>query len=228
MRTVGLSRLAQRIAELRRDTSGVSILELALVLPVLLTLGMYGTELAYMATVNMEVSQIASSIADNASRLGQTDNSSVTPTVTEAQIDSVMDGAIQQGTTFDVEGNGRIILSSLERDPLTGAQFIHWQRCRGELAKSSAYGPAGFGLVSGTLAGLGKATSRITANAGSAVMYAEVYYRYEGLFGTMFVGNVEMKHEAAFMIRDDRNLLQSTNGTLTAGVTGSGSQSSCS
>ena len=203
------------LRKLRRDTRGISLVELALAMPILLSLGLYGTELAYMTVVNMEVSQIATSVADNASRLGQTDNSSVTPTVTETQIDSVMSGALVEGDSFDFESNGRIILSSLEQDSSTGEQYIHWQRCRGDLAVSSAYGSAGT-----TLSGMGPSAHRITASSGSAVMFVEVYYKYAPLFGTMFMGDTTFHREAAFIVRDDRN--------LTPGVTGTGGSSSCS
>ena len=66
------------------------MIEFALVLPLFLLLGLFGTEMAHMTTVNMQVSQLATSLADNASRLGQTDNSAVTPTISEVDIDSVM------------------------------------------------------------------------------------------------------------------------------------------
>lgn len=201
------------------DKIGNATIELALILPILITLGMYGTELAYMSMVNMEVSQLAMSVADNASRLGQTDNSSVTPTVSEREIDSVMDGALVQGSSIGIETKGRIILSSLERQSSTGRQYIHWQRCRGDLGRTSAYGDAGTGLTGG-FQGMGASGRLITANNNSAVMYAEVYYRYEGLFGDLFVSDVLFKQEAAFQIRDDRN--------LTPGVTGTGGKSSCS
>jgi Flp pilus assembly pilin Flp len=204
-------RLSQR---LRKDKSGAALIEFAVALPVLITLGMYGTELAYMATVNMEVSQLASSVADNASRLGQTDNSTVTPTVSETDIDSVMEGAIEQGSGIDFEQNGRIILSSLEQDSDTGQQYIHWQRCRGDLDKDSDYGTEGANLQ-----GMGMSGRIITAPANSAVMYAEVYYNYAGLFGDMFVGDVQFKQEAALIVRDDRN--------LAPGVTGTGGSSNC-
>lgn len=204
-----------RLARLKSDKSGTALIEFALVLPILTVLGMYGTELAYMATVNMEVSQLANAVADNASRLGQTDNSSVTPTVTETDIDSVMEGAIQQGNAIDFLQNGRIILTSLERDSSTGAQYIHWQRCAGNLAEASDYGDEGDTLASG----MGPAGREITAPSNSAVMYAEVFYDYQGIFGDMFVGTVQFKQEAALVVRDDRN--------LTPGVTGSGGSSSC-
>lgn len=204
-----------RLARLKADKSGTALIEFALVLPIMIVLGMYGTELAYMASVNMEVSQMANSVADNASRLGQTDNSSVTPTVTENDVDSVMQGALEQGSAIDFRQNGRIILTSLEKDSSTGDQYIHWQRCVGDLNAVSDYGEEGDTLTDG----MGSAGHKITAPSSSAVMYAEVFYNYEGIFGDMFVGTVRFKQEAALIVRDDRN--------LTPGVTGTGGSSSC-
>lgn len=197
----------------------MSLLELALAMPVLLTLGLYGTEMAYMATVNMQIGEIATSVADNASRLGQTDNSAVTPTVTETQVDSVMAGALVEGSAFDFEDNGRIILSSLEYDATAKRQYIHWQRCRGDLDRDSNYGKEGAGKTGTVLPGMGTSTPPITATNGSAVMFVEVFYEYQPLFGTVFAGTTTFHREAAFIIRDDRN--------LTPGVTGNNGQSSC-
>ncbi|WAT18189.1 pilus assembly protein [Aurantiacibacter sp. MUD11] len=215
-------RKAVRWYRLRADERGVSTLEFALILPLFITMGLTGVEYAYMATVNMQVSQTAISLADNASRLGQTDNSSVTPTVTEADIDSIMSGAIRQGEGFDLQANGRIILSSLEYDEATGRQYIHWQRCRGDLDRDSSYGDENEnnGLGSNTITGVGTADNQVTAAEGSAVMVAEVFYEYDGIINGAFGEPAEFRQEAVFTIRDDRN--------LTPGVTGTGGESSCS
>lgn len=206
----------------RRDESAISTVEFALILPIFITMGMTGVELAYMATVNMQVSQTAISLADNASRLGQTDNSSVTPTVTEADIDSIMSGALRQGSSFNLEENGRLILSSLEFDDETGRQYIHWQRCRGNLDRESSYGDEGDnnGLRGRRIYGVGTSDDKITAARDSAVMVAEIYYRYDGIIGGAFGNTAEFRQEAIFSIRDDRN--------LDPGITGSGGNSSCS
>ena len=202
-----------------QDTRGIALTEFALALPILTLLGMYGIELAYMTVVNMEVAQIATSVADNTSRLGQTENSAVTPTVTEAQVDSVMAGALAEGNSFNFQTSGRIVLSSLEVNAATGSQYIHWQRCRGSLAATSAYGKEG-----ATVTGMGPTGHKITAGNGSAVMYVEVFYQYKPLFGTMFVQNTTFRREAAFLIRDNRNLTPTGS---TDGVTGTGGQSVC-
>lgn len=204
--------------KLLRDVSGIAVIELAICLPPLLFMGMYGLELMNLAAVNLEVSQIALSLADNASRLGQTDNSGVAPTINESDIDSVMTGALTQGDSLDISTNGKIILSSLEKDN-AGKQYIHWQRCRGSLDKDSAYGDDGNnnGLGAKTISGMGSGTQKATAvSTDSAVMFVEVYYTYQNIFGDMFISDGRViKREAAYLVRDDRDLLHSSTGDPT-------------
>jgi Flp pilus assembly protein TadG len=214
--------MKRRATALRCADGGAAAVEFAVSLPMMLILGLVGAEVANMTSANLAVSQIALSVADNASRLGQTDNSGVTPTVTEADVDAVLYGALQQGAPLGIATRGRIILSSLERDPVTGKQYIHWQRCRGSLVRNSAYGNDSTlnGLVGPAITGLGAGTQKAVARAGSAVMFAEVFYEFRGALGSYYLGTITMKREAAFVVRDDRN--------LTPGLTGGGSQSACS
>ncbi len=209
---------AKRLAQ---DRSGVSVVEFAIITPFILSIALYGLEVAYMNSVDMKISEIALSLADNASRIGQTDNSVVTPTVSEADINEVMRGAQEQAAGLDFATRGRIILSSLERDAATGKQYIRWQRCYGRLSRQSAYGNDSTrnGLNGTALAGMGSGPTKITASANSAVMFVEVYYQHEGLMGDLFVDNPVMRKEGAFLIRDNRN--------LTPGVTGTGGAYPC-
>lgn len=218
LRPLASARTLRRARKLLRDKSGIAVIELAICLPPLLYMGMYGLELMNLAAVNLEVSQIALSLADNASRLGQTDNSGVAPTITESDIDSVMTGALKQGDSLDVATNGKIILSSLEKDKVTGKQYIHWQRCRGDLDKVSAYGNDSTknGINGGNITGMGSGTQKVTATSDddTAVMFVEVYYKYQRLFGDFFLTDNRVIHrEAAFLIRDDRDLAHDSNGS---------------
>ncbi|MEP5623239.1 MAG: TadE/TadG family type IV pilus assembly protein, partial [Hyphomicrobiales bacterium] len=133
-------KIARLAKKLRSDASGISMVEFALVLPVILTLGLYGAEVARMANTKMKVSQIALSLADNASRLGQTDNSGVTPTITENDVEAILNGALRQGQSIGLEGNAKVILSSLEYEDPEDKQFISWQRCVGDVTWDSRYG----------------------------------------------------------------------------------------
>ncbi len=193
---------------LLRDTTAVSVIEFALVLPLFMTLGMYGVEIAWMNAAAMEVSQIAIALADNASRLGQTDNSGVTPTITGADVASVLTGAQKEGESIALDANGRVILSSLEFHPVTGKQYIHWQQCMGDQKKNSNFGkPDATGSpLSKNASGLALGKSKITAPAGTSVMIAEVWYTHQGLFGTMFIQPIIMHEQAAVIVRDNRNV----------------------
>jgi len=195
------------LARLRSNTSGVALTEFAVVAPVFLTLGLAGFELAQMASTKMKVSQLALSVADNASRLGQTDNNAVSPTVNESDVAAVLFGAEEQGKSIGFKENGRVILSSLERDPDSGRQFIHWQRCFGDKEAESAYGndTDKNGLDGDELTGMGR-EFEVTAPPGEAVMFVEVYYDYPAVFSQAYLPEVKFREEAAFIIRDDRDL----------------------
>lgn len=210
------ARCARLARALCRNEAGISVVEFAMSLPFLVGLGMYGVEVAYMTSVNMQVSQLALSVADNASRLGQTENSAVSPTIAETDVDAVMFGAMTQGAQFGFEENGRVILSSLERHS-NGRQYIHWQRCGGELDRDSRYGndTNRNGLTGTPLPGLGEPGRVVTARAGQAVMFVEVFYTYQPLFGEMFVDPATFNHDAAFIVRDDRDL-SGLSGTVTS------------
>jgi len=162
------------VQRLRADKSGISLVEFALVLPILLTLGLYGTEIARMSTTK------------------------------------ILRGAIRQGESIDLEENGRIILSSLEYDDPSDRQFISWQRCIGDDdSRTSKYGDDedNNGLNGDELEGMGEGGKQITALSGSAVMFVEIHYKYEALWDDPFgSGDGRFYHEAAFLIRDDRNL----------------------
>lgn len=208
-----ISRFAKKLG---LDTSGISIVEFALVLPIFLTLGLYGAEIARMASTKMKVSQVALSLADNASRLGQTDNSGVTPTITENDVAVILDGALRQGQSIGLESKAKVILSSLEYDDADDKQFISWQRCVGDVAWESRYGndTNRNGLNGVELTGMGEGATQITAESGTAVMFVEIRYEFQGLWDRPFgIGDALFIEEAAFLIRDDRNLGPGLTGT---------------
>lgn len=203
------TKVPQRLNRLRDCESGIAVIEFAVSLPFFFALAMYGTEVARMAIYRMQVSQLALTLSDNASRLGQTDNSGIQPTINENMVDSVMRGAIEQGKAIDIENKGRLILSSLEVDPATGVQYFHWQRCQGNGSAKSIYGDQNQknGLRDDwRIDGVGPHEPLLTAQPGMAVMVAEVFYNFEGIFGRTFVSPQVFRQEAAFLVRDDRNL----------------------
>lgn len=128
------------LARLRRDTSGLALLEFALSMPIVLALGLYGIEISNLALTNLKLSQIALALADNASRVG-VDNGLAQQDLREFDINDVLQAARLQGADMKLTANGRITLSSLEES--NGVQRIHWQRCLGlqnGLGFDSTYG----------------------------------------------------------------------------------------
>src|SRR3546814_5524986 len=89
--------------------------------------------------------------------------------------DLVFAGVETQAGNLDFRTHGRIILSSLERND-DGGQWIHWQRCYGDLDVESSYGEAGDGEEGTDFPGMGFEGAEVTAAAGTAVMFVEIYY----------------------------------------------------
>tara|TARA_B100001179_G_scaffold204363_1_gene167055 strand:- start:1245 stop:1994 length:750 start_codon:yes stop_codon:yes gene_type:complete len=202
-------RLRNLKRRLRRDTSGLALIEFALSLPLFLGLGMFGTEVAWYAVTSMNVSQISLTIADNAARMGQTGSSSSTKTIYRSDVNSIFAGAAKQGKNIDLLRNGRVVLSSLETLGASGKQTIRWQRCMGLADYDSKYGPENTNESENkSFVGMGPPGNEIRAPNNDAVMFVEVFYEYQGLFGDTFIEDRVIRQEAAFPIRDDRDLSQ--------------------
>lgn len=198
------ARAASKLRALRDDFSGVAMIEFAFTAPIILGLGMLGTETAYFFVTHMKVSQIAMQVADNASRVGEQDVL-VARKVYEDDIIDVFIGAERMGDSIELIENGRIILSSLQQNA-DGGQWIAWQRCTGDKAFDSSYGSEGDGESGFGFAGMGDAGSPITASAGTAVMFVEVSYDYQSVTPFEIFDNREIRYTAAFNVRDQRDL----------------------
>ena len=178
------------------DNSGLALLEFAMGLPLFLALALGGLEFANLAAAHMRVSQIAMTVADNAAR--------VDPAIDEADIYEIFSAISLMGEPLEFEENGRVVLSSLQHNGLTGTdegQMINWQRCFGDLDFEPAYGLEGKGKTSASLpAGMGPMGKEIAADPSTAVMFVEVAYEYQQLIpGDMF--SREIRYETAFNVR---------------------------
>ena len=101
----------------------------------MLGIGLYGIETANLALINLRVSQIALSLADNASRVG-TMSTLNTVQLREVDLNDVLQATRLQGAGIKLTTFGRVTLSSLENP--SGTQNIHWQRCIG-LMRGTGY-----------------------------------------------------------------------------------------
>lgn len=202
------------------------MLEFALALPIVLGIGAYGLEVSNLALLNLRISQIALTLADNASRVG-TYSSLSTQQMREVDVNDVLQAARYQGASINLSTNGRIILSSLENVQQSydtaAVQRIHWQRCLGLKSGTgydSSYGTTtttdGTDTTSGndgTLAtsGMGDAGAMVNAPSGYGVMFVEINYLTKPLFGTWLTAPARLHYIASFIVRDRRDYAQIYN-----------------
>lgn len=198
-----------KLISLLRDTRATAMTELALAAPLILTAGLGGLEAANLAVTHMKISQTAMQIADNASRIGD-ESTLIDRPITESDILDLMLGAdLQAGNKLDIYGYGRVIISSLETDPDDPSgtqQWIHWQRCMGELEVVSSYGVEGDGKGDSAFVGMGPSGEEVMAMPGDAVMFVEVVYEYQPIITDAWVGDRMIRTFASFTVRDDRDL----------------------
>lgn len=202
-----IRRLRRAGSRLQADQSGLAMLEFAMSLPVLLGVGAYGLETANLALAHMRVSQLALTIADNASRAGETSDLAE-KTIDETDINEIFLGASLQGR--EILENGRVVLSSLERNT-DGGQWIHWQRCVGLKNHPSEYGEQDEGKTGTSFLGMGPDETRVSAPANGAVMFVELTYEFKPLISDHFLAPREIRHTAAFLVRERRDLSQLYN-----------------
>ncbi len=206
-----IRRLTALLRRLRRDTSGVAVIEYAFTAPIFLTLFLSGAEITNFTIAKLRVGQLALHVADNGSRVGS-DSILALKQISEAQINDLLIGASLQAGSLDLKTHGRVILYSLEpmASPNQSKFYVHWRRCFGDRAYDGSY-PQG----QTNLTAIGPAGKQVDAvPPGGGVMYVEVEYEYKPLISARLVPTRVMRDTAAMVVRDERDF----NG----GVGGSG------
>lgn len=199
---IGLDRNAQRLLA---DTAGLALTEFAFCLPILMILMASGLELSNYVLATKRVGDLAAMVADNASRMGMRSAGLSVHQISEAEINDVFTGAELQADLPDFTENGRIILSSLQRNADDG-QWIAWQRCFGNNGLGSSFGDEGDGASGTAFAGMGPLDNRVQAARGTAVMFVEVTYNYDPVFPFMSLPAQTLREFAVFNVRESRDL----------------------
>lgn len=214
---------------LRKDRSGLALVEFAISLPFFLGLAVAGVETANYAATTMQVNQIVVHVADNAARMG-TNSLLSAKRVSEIDINDVFTGARHEGRGLLVDGfhpyrdpgtnqvvqrgNARIFMSSVEpvSNPNNSSKYkLAWQRCSGPGTHyQPLYGKVG---THSNVDGVGPAGRQITAPDYGAVMFAEMHYHYTPMLELGFSNLVErdLVATAAMIVRDSRDFTQIYN-----------------
>lgn len=149
---------------LRSDCSGVSAMEFALILPILMTLVFATAEFGRLIMITQKLQNGTFIIADLAAR---------DETLTEDQLDNMflaLDNLIEP---FEFGPSGTAIVSSITAD-IDGDPIINWQRNgAGTLEQTSTVG------LIGQEASLPES---LTLAAGETILVAEVHYQYSPMF----------------------------------------------
>ena len=209
--------LMKAFRHLLKSRSGVAMTEFALGAPFLLGAGLWGVETANFAVTNMKIGQIAVHLADNASRIGDTATLQNRKLYEEDITDVLLGANIQGGAGLDLYQRGRVVISSVEIwDPsrhcnpagcagngqTDGEQFVHWQRCKGMLARNSEYASQNQAMPNG----IGPTGQEVSATDESPVIFVEVYYDYKPLIDLPWTSPATITSTAAFIVRDSRDL----------------------
>lgn len=204
------------LARLARDCSATSAVELGLAMPFLMGLALTGVEVVNLALIHVRLNQLAITVADNASRAKQTQVNGA-PQFREYDVNQVFRAAALQGEDLQIPTRGRVILSSLQVNS-SGGQWIAWQRCWGKNTWASRYGPQGTGSTGTAFKGMGYTSTKMTADAGTAIMFVEIAYDYKPFFLASVIPSKLIRKEAALYVRDDRDLTQIYNPSPTQTV----------
>ena len=127
------------------------------------------------------------------------------PLVREFDVNELLQTVLDRNASIDLKTRGRVILSSLERNP-DGGQWIHWQRCIGEKIFASTYGGEGTGVSGTSYPGMGDAGRLVKAPPTGAVMFVEIVYDYQPVAYGPWLGPKQLRYTSSFMVRDERDL----------------------
>lgn len=131
-----LSRLERYLPErtLKRRDDGNVVVEFALALPVLMLMLLASAELGRFVLLNQKIDRVAITMSDLVARA---------ETITQADLDDIFAAAAHVAEPFDLDGRGRVVISSVINADGEGAT-IAWQRAGGgAFIRSSEVGAEG-------------------------------------------------------------------------------------
>ncbi|MCG8359304.1 MAG: pilus assembly protein [Kiloniellales bacterium] len=157
-------RVKDRLLPFLAERRGAALIEFAFAVPimVLLLLGTFDT--ARYVLLHQKLDRAASTMADLVSR----------PTsISQAQIDSMFSAAGEQLQPFDMQLQGRVIISSVSKAPGDVAK-IDWQyEGGGALSVTSDFGSSG---------GAATLPDGFVLRDGENLIVAEIFFDYEPMF----------------------------------------------
>jgi len=156
-----------------KEQKGSVLIELAVAIPLLVTLLFSGLEVARFMLTHQKVARIATSVADISSQ-GQT--------ISEAEIANVFDATEFVAGSLNFSTDGYMILTSVSRDGANNPA-VEWQRTHGTQISAETISKVGVPGGTATI------PSNFVLEAGEGLIIAEVYYDYSALLFGDIVGD---------------------------------------
>ena len=153
---------------LLRDNGNVAV-EFALALPVLIFMLLASAELGRFVILHQKLDRVAVTMSDLVARA---------ETISESDINDIFLAAAQVAEPFDLEGRGRVVISSVTNDDGSGPT-VAWQRAGGgSYAASSQVGSEG------TPASL---PAGFVVRQGETAIVSEVFFDFEPFLSDLIV-----------------------------------------
>jgi Flp pilus assembly protein TadG len=162
-----------------RDRAGVTAMEFALVLPILVILGVGTIEFGRMLLLSQKLQNGTFVLADLAAR---------DKTLSADQLDDIFLALENVVQPFEFAGSGIAIVSSVSGTS-SGATRVNWQRTgAGDFEATSTVGTTG---------GPAALPAMLEVDEGETIIVAEVFYDFEPLYGIAASANV--LHKIAYV-----------------------------
>lgn len=166
-----------------RDRRGVSLIEFALTMPMLLMFTLSGLEIANLIIINGKAQRLASTTADLVAQRGTSAGMAGAATerrLSEAQVYDILDAANISARPIDFPHDGRIVLTAVvgedtNSDRVADVNRIRWQRFGGGLVDA----PILIGCR--TVSNIATIDRRLTNE--EAMFHSQVTIRYRPLIG---------------------------------------------
>ncbi len=175
--------IIKRLHLFAADRRGTSVVEFALILPVLSFVFMGGIDVGQLVLANMKVYNAASSMADLVAR---------DETISAATLTDLFGAASQVAKPLDLGANGKVIITSVSADADDDPRIFWQSEDAGAYAATSAVGS-----VIGDPATL---PPTLQVDDQETIIVSEVFYQFEPIFGLLNTGTV-IYHSAYYRPR---------------------------
>jgi TadE-like protein len=168
-----------RLRQLAENRRGGVLVETAFALPVLAFLLLGCIEMAQYLLVHQKLDRAAATMADLVSQPA---------TISAAEVDQLFDAADHVLEPFDLADHGRVIVTSISREPDDPTGMVDWQReGGGSLVAYSKIGVPG---------GPAEMPDGFEVREGENLIAAEIFFEYEPLFFTSLLHGGVVWHNA--------------------------------